>query len=104
VWYFSRDKNYLNAPMLRPLWYTIRYHMGSYLMGAILIPLFWIPNAIFYYWKNMLEAMPKKSFLLHILLFFSIPGFWIYEYVGKYISHRNFIHIAIFGESFWVAG
>lgn len=90
--------------MLRPLWYTIRYHMGSFFMGALLVPIFWIPNALFYYWKSMLLSMSRKSFILHILLFFSIPGFWFYEYAGKYISHRNFMHIAIFGESFWLAG
>ncbi|CAD8057294.1 unnamed protein product [Paramecium sonneborni] len=104
VWYFTRDKNYLNAPMLRPLWYTIRYHLGSFLMGALLVPILWIPSSLFYYWKNILLSMPRKSFLLHILLFFSIPGFWFYEYLGKYISHRNFMHIATFGESFWMAG
>lgn len=48
--------------------------------------------------------MQRKSFLLHILLFFSTPGFWYYEYFGKYVSHRSFLHIAVFGESFWVSG
>lgn len=48
--------------------------------------------------------MARKSFLLNILLFFSTPGFWYYEYFGKYITPRNFLHIAVFGEGFWIAG
>lgn len=42
--------------------------------------------------------------MLSILLFISIPGFWIYEHAGKYISHRIYYHIAIFGDSFWESG
>lgn len=104
VWYFTRDKNYLNSPILRPLWYVTRYHLGSLLLGGLLIPIFWIPSALFYYWKKLLTKMSRKSFLLHILLFFSTPGFWYYEYFGKYVTNRNFLHIAVFGESFWMAG
>jgi len=78
--------------------------MGSFFLGGLLIPLFWMFNGPFYYWKSILEQIPRKSFILSVLLFISIPGFWIYEHAGKYISHRNFIHIAIFGDSFWTTG
>ena len=104
VWYYSRDKNYLNAPILRPLWFMLRYHIGSFLLGAILIPLSWMFNGFFYFGKLGLESMPRKSFILSILLFMSTPGFWVYEYAGKYITHRNYMHISIYADNFWLSG
>ena len=37
VWYYSRDKNYLNAPILRPMCYGFFYHIGSFLFGYMLL-------------------------------------------------------------------
>ena len=47
VWFFSKEKGVLDSPIWRGVKNMFWYHLGSLLLGSILVPMFRLPKALF---------------------------------------------------------
>lgn len=46
VWFFSKEKRVLESPVWKGVQNMFKYHLGSVLLGSIVVPLFRAPKAI----------------------------------------------------------
>jgi solute carrier family 44 protein 1 (choline transporter-like protein) len=46
VWFFSKEKSSLESPISKGISNLFKYHLGSILLGSIVVPMFRIPKAV----------------------------------------------------------
>jgi Plasma-membrane choline transporter. len=75
--------------------YTLRYHLGSLVLGSILIPFVWPLNAFFKYVKQKIKKMHRASKKFKFWMATCTIPLIFYEHVIKYITHRNIYQVLV---------
>ena len=101
VWFFSKDKQILDSPILGGLKHLIRYHMGSIILGSIIVPMFRIPKAILGWAKGRLSK--NRGCCTRCCGGAMICCFDSYERFIRYLSGDSLAFMALWGDSFTVS-
>jgi len=105
TWYFSREKSILDLPLFRGFKYTTRFHIGTIAFGSICCAINWPFKSFFGIIKNRLKKIRnRKSRSFRFWMSSCNLTLEFYERVLKYVSNKNFMQTAIFGEEFCVSG
>ena len=99
-WYWTRDKSMpITFPVMRSLYRTLRYHLGSVALGSLLLTLVEIIRIIL--WRiTQLAKKTQNKFLQYILCCFQCCATCV-EGLMKFINKNAYIYIAINGDTFF---
>ena len=95
IWYFSRDKTYVIAPVRRAVWYSFRYHLGSMIFASMILVPTWVLTSFMHHYRVFLDGFKSKSSTLNFLILITSPMLTFHEYGGKFISNKNLMHVNI---------
>ncbi|KAM6967500.1 choline transporter-like protein 4 [Aplochiton taeniatus] len=101
-WAFNKHFDIPRLPLAKAFFCTLRYHVGSLALGSLLLTLFQLPRLIleYLYHKFHDSKNPFGRFMWICLR----SCFFCLELFMQFISRNAFINIAIYGESFCLAG
>ena len=105
-WYFSREKSILLDPIWRGVKQSLRYHIGSLLLGSILVLIFWPLKTVMAFVRERIQIQNdrnRKAKTFRLLLAMLSGCVAVFERLVKYIHSRAYLQIAIYGDDFWVA-
>lgn len=101
-WYFFKDdpEEKTRAPLLKSLWRTLRYHIGSMAFAAFIIAIVQLIRLIFLYIEKQLKARADKNLALKLAFKCFSMCLWCLEKTLKYISYYGIVFVALRGSSF----
>ena len=101
IWFFSKDRSQLQAPMRSALWTLFRYHLGSLVYTSIIIPVLRTPRQVLALVRSCLSHMNQKTEKCGT----SLCGCCLecYEFHLKYLNSHTIPYQMIWGTAFNVS-
>lgn len=103
IWYFSQGADSgPQRPVSRPIWWSIRYHMGSLAFGSLILAVVWTIKWILIYIrvKIKLARFDENNFFIGILLKCLTCFILCFERFIKFLNKNAYIQIALHSVSF----
>lgn len=102
-WYWTRDKKAIpKSPVWKALKRTLRYHLGSLAIGALVVGVIQFIRVILLYIQSTMKKN-KESKIVQTLMTCLQCCFACIEKVVKFLNKNAYIEIAIYGYSFMTA-
>ncbi|KAI9204340.1 plasma-membrane choline transporter-domain-containing protein [Polychytrium aggregatum] len=99
TYYWTLDKKTLTSiPLLKSIYRTLRYHMGSIAIGSLLIALVQILRCLTFYLQKTAKTAHNQA-ANYILACLQCVLLTIQK-ILQFINKRAYIHIAVWGDSF----
>lgn len=102
TWFFTRNKDHLDAPISTSFYNLIRYHLGSIAFGSLLIALVQMARTVFAWLQERLKG--SESDISKCLFRTCQCCLYCFEKILKYLTRNAFIEIAMYGHNFCRAG
>lgn len=104
-WYWKGNENgdaegYGAHPLLRSLYVTFRFHLGSAAFGALMVAIVQFVRYLAAYLETRSKSVTKKSRVMRAIMCLVHCCLKCLEYCVKFISRNAFIISALYGESF----
>lgn len=100
TWYFTRNKSDISWPITKTLWRTIKYHLGSLLLGALIIAIVKIIQFLVWYFEKQIKKAAGGNVTVAWVLKCVKCCLWCCEKCLKFLNRNAYIEIAIYGKSF----
>ncbi|KAJ1528839.1 hypothetical protein ONE63_007213 [Megalurothrips usitatus] len=102
AWFFTRNKDHLDAPISTSFYNLVRYHLGSIAFGSLLIALVQMARTVLAWLQAKLKGSENS---VSKCLFRSCQCcLYCFEKILKYLTRNAFIEIAMYGHNFCRAG
>jgi len=100
TWYFTREKSDMSWPIAKTFWRTFKYHLGSLLLGALIIAIVKIIQFIVWYFEKQIKKASNGNMTVEWLIKIVKCCLWCCEKCLKFLNRNAYIEIAIYGKSF----
>ncbi|KAK3925681.1 Choline transporter-like protein 1 [Frankliniella fusca] len=102
AWFFTRNKDHLDAPLSNSFYNLVRYHLGSVAFGSLLIAIVQMARAVLAWIQARLKGSDND---ISKCLFRTCQCcLYCFEKILKYLTRNAFIEISMYGHNFCRAG
>lgn len=102
TWFFTRNKDHLDAPISTSFSNLVRYHLGSIAFGSLLIAIVQMARAVLAWVQAKLKG--SENSVSKCLFQTCQCCLYCFEKILKYLTRNAFIEIAMYGHNFCRAG
>ncbi|POM78333.1 Choline transporter-like protein, partial [Phytophthora palmivora] len=100
-YYWTLDKRQLPArPVLRSVWRTLRYHVGSIAFGSLIIAIVQFLRIALEYIDQKMRTAQQGNVVIKIIMKCLKCFLWCFERCLKFLNKNAFIVMAMKGQSF----
>lgn len=99
IWYFSGHKADIPNPILKSIWWLIRYHCGSIAFGSILLALVWVVQILASYLHKKLKEAPMQQMTVWISRCLGCLLVCLEKFV-KFLNKHAFVEVALRSTNF----
>lgn len=96
--YWTRDRSSVKSPVLRGVWWVVRYHLGTVAFGACIIAIIQMIRTILSYIQKKCKDS-NNQFIKYLLMSLQCL-MWCFEKVLKFINRNVYIYTAFKGCNF----
>ncbi|XP_075226118.1 choline transporter-like protein 1 [Lycorma delicatula] len=102
TWFFTRNKNTVDSPILTSFSNLIRYHLGSVAFGSFLIAVIQLIRAILKFIKKQVQSQSNE--VARCVYKACQCCLYCFEKCLAYLTRNAYIEIAIYGVNFCTGG